>query len=54
MNEIFAGGIILSFGLTVSNFLFQHITSKNWEQAIERSWFQTTAVLIFATLLSIR
>ena len=42
---------LVSLLLGVSNFIYQLITYENWNVALERSYFQTVAILVFVLLL---
>lgn len=42
--------LVLAACLTASNFIFEAITSQEWHTAIERSYFQAVALLIFVLI----
>ena len=44
----FAIALLVALGLGMANFAYQWLTGCNWNLAMERTWFQTTACLTVA------
>ena len=42
--------LMLNIGLATGNFIFQAMAQENWTIALERTYFQTVALLMVLTL----
>lgn len=52
MKDIFGTAITCAAGFTISNFIWQALTSQEWGVAVEQSWFQFVAIAVLAGLLA--
>lgn len=47
VNDMWKFALTVIFALALSNFLYQALTTQEWDVAFERAWFQAIAIVIF-------
>lgn len=47
MSGLILHAFLISIGLGMGHFLYQIITERNWSTALERSFLQATAIMLY-------
>ena len=50
MSSVIMTGVGLSVGFTIGNLIYQSYSKKDYRKALERSYFQTAAIMVFAIM----